>query len=270
MNDAIAWIDGTWGDASTLSLPLSDRGLQLADGLFETLLILEGQPKLLQEHLQRWRDSAALLGMDPPPGQGWLTPLINAATERAGLQNAAGALRLNWSRDASGWRGVSPPAQSSHRFWLTLQPCSPNFKPVSVITSRWERRNAASLISRCKTFGYAASIQARREAVLAGADDALLLNTAGDLCCSSVANLLVKRQGQWLTPPLASGCLPGVMRGRALRLGLVEEGDLGANLQSNDQAVLINSLACRPVTRVDTKAIDQDGLHEGIWRSLLD
>ena len=134
MNDAIAWIDGTRGDANT-EPALSDRGLQLADGLFETLLILEGQPKLLQEHLQRWRDSAALLGMDSPPDQGWLTPLINAATERAGLQNAAGALRLNWSRDASGWRGVSPrPGEPSLQ--PTLQPCSHNFNPVSVITSR--------------------------------------------------------------------------------------------------------------------------------------
>ena len=67
MTSAIAWIDGQWGTAANLNLPLDDRGLLLADGLFETVLIRKGQPQLLQEHLLRWRDSAALLGMDAPP-----------------------------------------------------------------------------------------------------------------------------------------------------------------------------------------------------------
>jgi hypothetical protein len=72
----IAWIDGCWGDPDDLQLPLSDRGLQLADGLFETVLVRNGQPQLLQEHLQRWSDSAALLGMDVPPQRSTLQPLI--------------------------------------------------------------------------------------------------------------------------------------------------------------------------------------------------
>jgi branched-subunit amino acid aminotransferase/4-amino-4-deoxychorismate lyase len=71
--------------------------------------------------------------------------------------------------------------------------------------------------SRCKTFAYTAAIQARREAERAGADDALLHNTHGELCCGTVANLLVHREGRWITPPLSSGCLPGVMRARALQ-----------------------------------------------------
>ena len=43
----IAWIDGCWGEPDDLQLPLSDRGLQLADGLFETVLVLDGAPQLL-------------------------------------------------------------------------------------------------------------------------------------------------------------------------------------------------------------------------------
>ena len=52
MSVSVAWIDGHWGHPDILNLPLSDRGLQLADGLFETILILEGQPILLEEHLK--------------------------------------------------------------------------------------------------------------------------------------------------------------------------------------------------------------------------
>ena len=73
MSTAIAWIEGQWGTTANLQLPLDDRALLLADGLFETVLIRNGAPQLLEEHLQRWSDSAALLGMDPPLQQ-WLPP----------------------------------------------------------------------------------------------------------------------------------------------------------------------------------------------------
>ena len=63
MTSAIAWIDGQWGTAANLNLPLDDRALLLADGLFETVLVRNSQPQLLQEHLLRWSESAALLGM---------------------------------------------------------------------------------------------------------------------------------------------------------------------------------------------------------------
>lgn len=71
----IAWIGdpsqhpqrGQWGRPDQLSLPLDDRGLTLADGLFETVLLEQGQPRLLDAHLERWHRSAALLGMEPPP-----------------------------------------------------------------------------------------------------------------------------------------------------------------------------------------------------------
>ena len=97
MTSAIAWIDGQWGTAANLNLPLDDRALLLADGLFETVLIHNGAPQLLQEHLLRWSDSAALLGMDPPPQQNALEPLIQEAIQRSQLSEADGALRLNWS-----------------------------------------------------------------------------------------------------------------------------------------------------------------------------
>ena len=50
---AVAWMDGCWGEPQQLTLPLSDRGLLLADGLFETVLVLGGQPQLLEAHLER-------------------------------------------------------------------------------------------------------------------------------------------------------------------------------------------------------------------------
>ena len=270
MSTAIAWIEGQWGTTANLQLPLDDRALLLADGLFETVLIRNGAPQLLEEHLQRWSDSAALLGMDPPPQRNALEPLIEDAIQRSQLSEADGALRLNWSRGSTPQRGIGLPAPGHHRFWLTLQACTPTFSAVTTITSRHERRNASSRLSRCKTFAYGQSIQARREAQDQGADDALLLNTAGALCCGTAANLLVRRREQWLTPPLSSGCLPGVMRGRALARGIAVETELAAAFDADDQAVLINSLSCRPIVSHNGKPMAATTTAVDLLQSLLD
>ena len=269
MTSTIAWIDGQWGTAANLNLPLDDRALLLADGLFETVLIRKGQPQLLQEHLLRWNDSAALLGMDAPPQGDRLEPLIEEAIQRSQLSKADGALRLNWSRGSTSQRGIGLPVSGHHRFWLTLQHYTPTFSPVSTITSHHERRNGSSRLSRCKTFAYGQAIQARREAQEQGADDALLLNTAGLLCCGTAANLMIQRHGQWLTPALSSGCLPGVMRGRALAQGLAEETELAAEFDADDQAVLINSLSCRPIGSHNGQPMATTIAAVDLWQSLL-
>ncbi len=286
---AIAWIgdpaggprSGLWGAPGALSLPLDDRGLGLADGLFETVRVENGHALLLREHLERWDRGAALLAMAPPPASATVEALLAEALARSGQGN--GALRLNWSRGAAAERGIelppeprgigpSTPPGAGHRFWLQFSPGEACFRPVSVLISRLERRNASSQLSGCKTFAYGPAIQARREARAAGADDGLLLSTAGGLCCGTTANLLVRRLGRWRTPPLAGGCLPGVMRGRALSLGLAAEGELNAeDLLDAEAALLINSLGCRPIMAVDGAALE--GLSpteaEAFWRQLL-
>ncbi|MCP9780941.1 MULTISPECIES: aminotransferase class IV [Cyanobium] len=284
MSAPIAWLgdgsgQGRWGTPQTLTLPISDRGLQLADGLFETLLVEAGHAWLLEEHLGRWQSSAALLGLPPPPGAATVQPLIAAAIERSGIGTAlgsSGALRLNWSR-GSGARGIDPPSNCSPSFWLQLSAIKPCFEPVRVIVSATETRSATSLLSRCKSFAYGASIQARRQALEAGADDALLASSAGGLCCGTSANLLVWRGGSWITPPLSSGCLPGVMRQRGLDRGLITEAPVNEDdLQNSAGALLLNSLGCRPISHLGARPIANPAPSgcgsqeaETFWRQLL-
>ncbi|MFM1800484.1 MAG: hypothetical protein RLZZ117_2762 [Cyanobacteriota bacterium] len=266
---------GQWGPADRLRLPLDDRGLLLADGLFETVLVAKGRPWLLADHLSRWRQGAALLGLPEPPGEEALTPLIAEAIHRGAIPS--GALRLNWSRGGGG-RGIDLPAPPAAplepRFWLQLTSWRPTFAAVRVVVSETERRHPSNVSSRCKTFAYGWAVQARREARAAGADDALVRNTAGELCCATTANLLIRRGGLWLTPPLSSGCLPGVMRGRALALGWIQEASLlPEDLHAAEAALLLNSLDCRPVrlpTPSDRALAGTEGVEaRRLWHSCV-
>jgi para-aminobenzoate synthetase / 4-amino-4-deoxychorismate lyase len=54
-------------------------------------------------------------------------------------------------------------------------------------------------------------------------DDVLMFNTSGELTEATRATLALELDGQWWTPPVASGCLPGVERARLLDLGVLRE-----------------------------------------------
>src|SRR5207249_11075248 len=54
-----------------------------------------------------------------------------------------------------------------------------------------------------------------------GADDVLLVNRRGEVTETTIANLAVRLDGRWWTPPLSSGLLPGIERAVALADGRI-------------------------------------------------
>ncbi len=75
------------------------------------------------------------------------------------------------------------------------------------------------------------------------ADDVVLVNTRGQLTESSRANLAVRLDGQWLTPPLDCGLLPGTFRERLLERGRLREAVLVRDDLARAEAVaVVNSV----------------------------
>lgn len=52
-----------------------------------------------------------------------------------------------------------------------------------------------------------------------GIDEFIYLNERNEVCEGTITNIFVKKAGQWLTPPLSSGCLPGVLRRKKIEDG---------------------------------------------------
>jgi len=82
------------------------------------------------------------------------------------------------------------------------------------------------------------------------ADDVVLVNRSGEVTETTVANVAVRLDGAWCTPPTTSGCLPGVERGRLLDLGVLQERVLYAAdlLAAEDLAVLSSLRGWRSAT----------------------
>ena len=269
---SIGWIDGKWGSTDTLNIPINDRGLTLADGIFETIAITNGQPKLIKEHLNRFQEGASLLGMAPPPTQEVIVPLIQKGIDKLSLHKGNGALRLNWSRGSATQRGINIDHNfnkvSNHRFWLEINDVDPIFNAISTIISQHEQRNPNSKLSYCKSFNYGQAIQAKREAQLAGAEEAILLNTNGNICCGSTSNLIIFREKKWLTPSTKSGCLSGIMRQQGLKSGILNEAEVSPEPEEEDQWLLINSLSCRPIKTLNGKPLTIYKESKELWEML--
>ena len=75
------------------------------------------------------------------------------------------------------------------------------------------------------------------------ADDVLLVNDTGQITETTIANVAVKLDGVWVTPPVASGCLPGVYRKVLLEEGTIHEREIGLDdLRRCDGIALLNSV----------------------------
>lgn len=75
------------------------------------------------------------------------------------------------------------------------------------------------------------------------ADDVLLTNTSGAITESSIANVAVRIGGVWYTPPVSDGLLPGILRGRLVSDGVLEERSISAReAMGADGLALLNSV----------------------------
>lgn len=83
----------------------------------------------------------------------------------------------------------------------------------------------------------------RRARARADVDDVILVNERGEVTESTIANVAVRIEGGWVTPPLASGCLPGIYRALLLEEGeVVERVVTLADLWQADGLAVINSV----------------------------
>jgi len=235
-----------------MTMPLDDRGLLLGDGVFETILAIDGELILFEAHIARLRRACWELGLNQPEPDA-ARRLCELALGDTGATSGRFAVRLTLTA-GSGGRGLNRPEMiEPHVFAAT----SRHVRPEGAIGLRTSaiRRNPTSPGARMKTLSYLDNVMARREAEPA---EALMLNTSGDLACAAAANLFWIKEGRLFTPSLDCGVLDGVMRRQVLlvagEFGLSpREGNFPPSALTEAEAVfLTNSLiGVRPVSSLD-------------------
>lgn len=242
-------LNGALVSAAEARVDPADRGLTLGDGLFETIRARDGRPLRLAAHCARLRAGAEVLDLPVPISD----EALDRALEETLKANAVtdGVLRLTLTR-GPGPRGLLPPPQPRPTLLITAAAEASSPSPIRAVIATTTRRNEHSPLSRCKCINYLDNILARLEAAKRGADDALLLNTAGRLAGTTMANLFLVIDGVVVTPPVADGALPGVIRAEVVKAAGAGERSLKPeDLARASEAFVTNCLGIRALVSVD-------------------
>lgn len=222
---AIIWIDGEWHTRETARVSVFDHGLLYGDGVFEGIRAYSGKVFKLKEHLDRLYDCAHAVLLAIPMNKAAFGKVIEEAVVRSGLQDAY--LRPIVTRGI-GDLGVDP--RKCPKATMIVIVDAINIwsaerleQGLSVITAGTPIPHRESLSPRVKSLNYLSHCMAKLEANVAGADEALMLDSGGHVAEGTGQNVFVVKDRVLRTPPLHAGILAGITRTVVMELA-VEAG----------------------------------------------
>jgi branched-chain amino acid aminotransferase len=240
---AWCWLNGTIAPAAETRISVTDHGLTVGDGVFETMKVVDGVPFALTRHLRRLDRSATGLALarDGWATDGAITPGCHeliAAARAAGVE--VGRLRVT----VTGGPGPAGSARGDEgcTVLIVTGPVERWSDTTSVVTVPFTR-NPTGAMAGVKSTSYAENVVALARARAAGATEALFADVHGRLSEGTGSNVFVVRDGRLLTPSLATACLAGITRELVLEVTDAEETDaLGLDdLLTADEVFLTSS-----------------------------
>ncbi len=212
------FLNGQFVPEAQAVVPINDRGFMYGDGLFETMRVVNGRPFRLAQHLERMTRGADFLKIKCPFTPKEMQNFAGQLIEQNQMPEAI--LRVVLTR-GPGERGYTPGAGGKPTVVMSLHAAPPLAaeNPVrwSLVTSSI-RIPAGDLMASFKTMSKLAQVMARMEAVENGADEALLLNTNGEVVETASGNLFWVSRNRVCTVPTGRGLLPGITRAVVLEI----------------------------------------------------
>jgi len=171
---------------------LDNAGWPSGTGIFETIKTVGGQPWALSRHMRRALNSARRNDQPFPSEE-----LIRKAVSEVVSANPflTGRLRLLFSSDGT--------LCATHHEYVEIE--TPAHLGIRHLSERF-----SSPVE--KRYPYTKNLEMLAQAKSAGFDDYILINQDGVITETAIANLVLQLAGDWITPPLSDGVLPGVMR----------------------------------------------------------
>ena len=208
----------TWFDMDgpVDSIAIDDRGLQYGDGLFETIAVRNGAPRLWEQHMRRLQSSCERLSI-PFPGTGALAGLLEravAASERAG-PNATAKLIVT---TGVGERGYARPADPTVTVRVGVFPYrgpdeTSYADGVDVVVCDTRLAEQAALAGM-KTLNRLEQVLGRQE--IGEAFEGIMCDLADRVICGTMSNVIIATKDRIATPALERCGVEGVTRAEIL------------------------------------------------------
>ena len=278
------WINGDfvrWDDAK---IHVLSHGLHYGTGVFEGIRAYETERGTAifrnRDHLERLERSAELYYMELPYSAAELRAAIHELIRRNELRSCYIRPLAFRGYGEMGLYAQSAPIEVIIAVWPWGAYLGEEGKRsgIRAKVASWRRLSPDSLIPHAKASGqYLNSILAKTESVKAGYEEAILLDSRGNVCEGSGENVFLTRDGTLVTPGHTSAILDGVTRRSVIQIA----GDLGYPVAERDVAraelyladeVFLTGTAAElvPVREVDDHDLGEPGEITRVIQAKLD
>jgi len=266
----VVYVNGTITSADAAVVPVFDHGFLYGEGIYETLRTYGRVPFLFSEHMARLRRSAELIALPVPFTDAELRAEIDrtcAACEVADTDDLYIRMLLTRGVGDLTYNLGATPVPS---LIIIVKPLKPfperNYtEGIRVALVDVRRNHTSALNPTIKSNNLLNNALAMQEAYRRGADEALMLNQAGQVTECSQSNVFIVKDGALATPPLSAGLLPGITRQFVLdlawKIGVpASERQLSAKDVAESDEVFITGTTreITPVTRIDDAPVGRD------------
>lgn len=202
----IVTLDGEIHSPDAPLLHADDLAAVRGDGVFETLLVRDGRACLIESHLQRLTQSAAMTDLPEPDLPRWRSAIEVAACQWCAGSADEGAMRLIYSRGREGGsvptafvmvNPVPERATAVRRGGLAAITLDRGLPATGVDAMPW-------LLAGAKTLSYAVNMAALRHAARQDAGDVIFVSTDGYILEGPRSTVVIATAGETpclLTPP---------------------------------------------------------------------
>ncbi|MCC6862207.1 MAG: aminotransferase class IV [Bryobacterales bacterium] len=250
--------NGRIREAGEAVLSPGQVGLLSGWGIFTTLRVSEGVLFAYERHWARMHRDALLMRVpmpdDPEEVRRQLLQLVEAN------QAYDSTMRVAVVRNLGGmWQ--EPGLQRSFDL-IALTAGLKDWGGGVKLRYVPQARHAASIFAGAKILSWAMNLTWLEEAQCEGFDEVILLNERGEVAECTSANIFCASGGRIWTPPLASGCLPGVTRELLLSEIAVPGFEVGertlfpADLEQAEEVFITSTTRdLLPVERIGSKPV---------------
>ena len=245
-------------DATDRVLAPSQVGLLSGWGVFTTLRVADGVLFAWDRHWARIQRDAAAFHVPLPHNPGQVRRKLLELVEANHAQNST--LRLVIVRNGGGMWANPEPDRPSDVIALTAD--SKDWGDGVKLAYQANARYAASPFSGTKILSWSMNLTWLEQAQSRGFDEVILLNERGEVAECTSANIFVANGHQVWTPPLSSGCLPGITREVVLGeihvpgVAIAEKPLTPGDLESADEVFITSTTRdLLPVHQIEEKQL---------------
>jgi len=207
----LGYYNGTFGSLEEMTVPMNDRGCYFGDGVYDATYARNYMIFTLDEHVDRFFDSAALIGMQLAQTKHELKSILNDML----CKMDTGENFVYWQATrGTALRGHAFPEGARPNLWVMIRPV--DVVPLNTRVKLITVEDTRYLHCNIKTLNLLPNCMASEKARLAGADE-VIFHRSGRVTECAKSNCHIIEDGAFITAPTDHLILPGVARAHLIK-----------------------------------------------------